>query len=175
MYKTNIYLALLLIITMNCYVVYTTYHKEAFVGKAVKGIGKVFKFMSNIFNIVGDIIIKIFRQVFNLIPVKAVRDHYKKETNTSNLFKFFLLVGWATFKLILLIGVMPFVLMFVVMMASTVGSGMVMKKMYEFVKFMFKKPKLDLNAITLSNNQKLADASEQISALEKKINNLQSR
>ncbi len=126
--KLNLYLSFLLIITMNSYVVYTTYYKEGFLKKIKKGFGKVLDFMSNIFKIVGDIIIKIIRQVFNIIPVKAVRDHYKKETKTSNLFKFLLLLCWATFKLVLLIGVMPFVLLFVVMIASSVGSVMVMKK-----------------------------------------------
>ena len=180
--KLNLYLALLLIITMNSYVVYSTYYKEGFI-KSIKkgfssvtgGLKKAFNFMSKIFDIVGGIIIQIVRQVFNIIPIKAVRDHYKRETQTGNVFKFILLVGWATFKLILLIGVMPYVLMIIVMLLVIWGIFTLISGMFRFVSFMFRRPKLDLNPITLANNQTLSNATEKIALLEEKINKLQPR
>ena len=140
----NLYMALSLIIILNLYVVYSTYDKEGF-------------------------IVEIFKSVFNLIPIPEIAKYYKKEIKTSNIFKFFLEFGFATFKLILLVGVMPWLLIVAVKAGVIGGMQAVTSGMFSAASFMVSKPKLSINPLTLMNNRKMAATQLKLASIENKL------
>ena len=140
----NLYIALLLIIILNLYVVYTTYHKEGF-------------------------LVKLFKTAFNLIPIPAISEFYKNEIKTNNFFNFFFEFGFATFKLILLIGVMPWLLIVTVKAGVIGGMQAVTSGMFSAANFMFSKPKLTINPLTLINNKKMAATQLKLASIENKL------
>lgn len=140
----NLYIALVLIIILNLYVVYTTYHKEGF-------------------------LVGVFKAIFKLIPIPAIGDYYNEEIKTNNIFLFFLEFGFATFKLVLLVGVMPWLLIVAVKAGVIGGMQAVTSGMFSAANFMFSKPKLSINPLTLINNKKMAATQLKLASIENKL------
>lgn len=142
--KSKMYCLLISIIVLNLYVVYRFHKtKEGFIGPIING-------------------------VLEIIPIPAIKDFLQDEVDQGGGgFKAVLNLAIGIFKLIVLVGIMPFLLMFVAKAVSLGGMLTVKSFIFKFVSFMFSKRKVNMDAFTMDNQKQIESLTRQVERLEK--------
>ena len=142
--KSKMYCLLISIIVLNLYVVYRFHKtKEGFIGPIING-------------------------VLEIIPIPAIKDFLQDEVDQGGGgFKAVLNLAIGIFKLIVLVGFMPFLLMFVAKAVSLGGMLTVKSFIFKFVSFMFSKRKVNMDAFTIDNQKQIESLTRQVERLEK--------
>ena len=142
--KSKMYCLLISIIVLNLYVVYRFHKtKEGFIGPIING-------------------------VLEIIPIPAIKDFLQDEVDQGGGgFKAVLNLAIGIFKLIVLVGIMPFLLMFVAKAVSLGGMLTVKSFIFKFVSFMFSKRNVNMDAFTMDNQKQIESLTRQVERLEK--------
>ena len=136
------YCLLISIIVLNLYVVYRFHKtKEGFIGPIING-------------------------VLEIIPIPAIKDFLQDEVDQGGGgFKAVLNLAIGIFKLIVLVGIMPFLLMFVAKAVSLGGMLTVKSFIFKFVSFMFSKRKVNMDAFTIDNQKQIESLTQKVEHL----------
>ncbi len=136
------YCLLISIIVLNLYVVYRFHKtKEGFIGPIING-------------------------VLEIIPIPAIKDFLQDEVDQGGGgFKAVLNLAIGIFKLIVLVGIMPFLLMFVAKAVSLGGMLTVKSFIFKFVSFMFSKRKVNMDAFTMDNQKQIESLTQKVEHL----------
>lgn len=145
--KVKLSFLLISVLVLNLYIVYNFHvKKEGFIKETIKG-------------------------VLNIIPVKPIKKFLKKEVNkTNNEFKAILYLAVGIFKLIVLIGVMPFVMIFLVKIVVIGGLRTIMSSITSAVVFMFSAPKVNIDAMSASSFEEINNLKKDFEELKQKTN-----
>lgn len=140
--KSKMYCLLISIIVLNLYVVYRFHKtKEGFIGPIING-------------------------VLEIIPIPAIKDFLQDEVDQGGGgFKAVLNLAIGIFKLIVLVGIMPFLLMFVAKAVSLGGMLTVKSFIFKFVSFMFSKRKVNMDAFTMENQKQIESLTQKVEHL----------
>lgn len=140
--KSKMYCLLISIIVLNLYVVYRFHKtKEGFIGPIING-------------------------VLEIIPIPAIKDFLQDEVDQGGGgFKAVLNLAIGIFKLIVLVGIMPFLLMFVAKAVSLGGMLTVKSFIFKFVSFMFSKRKVNMDAFTMDNQKQIESLTQTVEHL----------
>jgi len=140
--KSKMYCLLISIIVLNLYVVYRFHKtKEGFIGPIING-------------------------VLEIIPIPAIKDFLQDEVDQGGGgFKAVLNLAIGIFKLIVLVGIMPFLLMFVAKAVSLGGMLTVKSFIFKFVSFMFSKRKVNMDAFTIDNQKQIESLTQKVEHL----------
>ena len=140
--KSRLYCLLISILVLNLYVVYRFRKtKEGFIESIIHG-------------------------VLEIIPIPAIKDFLQDEVEQGGGgFKAVLNLAIGIFKLIVLIGVMPFLLLFVAKAVSLGGMMAVKSFAYNFVSFMFSKQKVNMDAFTIDNQKQIESLTQKVEHL----------
>ena len=140
--KSRLYCLLISILVLNLYVVYRFRKtKEGFIESIIHG-------------------------VLEIIPIPAIKDFLQDEVEQGGGgFKAVLNLAIGIFKLIVLIGVMPFLLLFVAKAVSLGGMMAVKSFAYNFVSFMFSKQKVNMDAFTMDNQKQIESLTQKVEHL----------
>ena len=140
--KSRLYCLLISILVLNLYVVYRFRKtKEGFIESIIHG-------------------------VLEIIPIPAIKDFLQDEVDQGGGgFKAVLNLAIGIFKLIVLIGVMPFLLLFVAKAVSLGGMMAVKSFAYNFVSFMFSKQKVNMDAFTMDNQKQIESLTQKVEHL----------
>tara|TARA_B100000886_G_scaffold7497_2_gene4839 strand:+ start:2191 stop:2655 length:465 start_codon:yes stop_codon:yes gene_type:complete len=140
--KSKMYCLLISIIVLNLYVVYRFHKtKEGFIGPIING-------------------------VLEIIPIPAIKDFLQDEVDQGGGgFKAVLNLAIGIFKLIVLVGIMPFLLMFVAKAVSLGGMLTVKSFIFKFVSFMFSKRKVNMDAFTMDNQKQIESLTQKVEHL----------
>jgi len=127
---------------LNLYVVYRFHKtKEGFIGPIING-------------------------VLEIIPIPAIKDFLQDEVDQGGGgFKAVLNLAIGIFKLIVLVGIMPFLLMFVAKAVSLGGMLTVKSFIFKFVSFMFSKRKVNMDAFTMDNQKQIESLTQKVEHL----------
>ena len=141
--KSRLYCLLISILVLNLYVVYRFRKtKEGFIDSIIHG-------------------------VLEIIPIPAIKDFLQDEVDQGGGgFKAVLNLAIGIFKLIVLIGVMPFLLLFVAKAVSLGGMMAVKSFAYNFVSFMFSKQKVNMDAFSMENFKQIQSLTQKVEQLE---------
>lgn len=141
--KSRLYCLLISILVLNLYVVYRFHRtKEGFIKPTVNG-------------------------VLEIIPIPAIKDFLQDEVNEGGGgFEVLLNLAIGIFKLIVLIGVMPFLLLFVAKAVSLGGMLTVKSFVSSFVSFMFSKQKVNMGAFSMENFKQIQSLPQNVEQLE---------
>tara|TARA_B100001027_G_C16162371_1_gene283184 strand:- start:260 stop:724 length:465 start_codon:yes stop_codon:yes gene_type:complete len=140
--KSKMYCLLISILVLNLYVVYRFHKtKEGFIGPIING-------------------------VLEIIPIPAIKDFLQDEVDQGGGgFKAVLNLAIGIFKLIVLVGIMPFLLMFVAKAVSLGGMLTVKSFIFKFVSFMFSKRKVNMDAFTMDNQKQIESLTQKVEHL----------
>ena len=140
--KSKMYCLLISILVLNLYVVYRFHKtKEGFIGPIING-------------------------VLEIIPIPAIKDFLQDEVDQGGGgFKAVLNLAIGIFKLIVLVGIMPFLLMFVAKAVSLGGMLTVKSFIFKFVSFMFSKRKVNMDAFTIDNQKQIESLTQKVEHL----------
>ena len=143
------------------------------VGKSAKKVaGKAGDAIMNVVGVVTKPLEIVIKQIFKLIPIKPISKYLKDETKGSkNFFDLIIKLVFAGFKIVLLLGVLPWILVAICSAGSIAGMSMVAKSMFSFIKYMFMGSASDIQS-NLMEQQNISN--QKIAELENKINQLQS-
>ena len=141
--KSRLYCLLISILVLNLYVVYRFRKtKEGFIESIIHG-------------------------VLEIIPIPAIKDFLQDEVEQGGGgFKAVLNLAIGIFKLIVLIGVMPFLLLFVAKAVSLGGMMAVKSFVSSFVSFMFSKQKVNMDAFSMENFKQIQSLTQKVEQLE---------
>ena len=141
--KSRLYCLLISILVLNLYVVYRFRKtKEGFIETIIHG-------------------------VLEIIPIPPIKDFLQDEVDQGGGgFKAVLNLAIGIFKLIVLIGVMPFLLLFVAKAVSLGGMMAVKSFAYNFVSFMFSKQKVNMDAFSMENFKQIQSLTQKVEQLE---------
>ena len=140
------------------------------VGKAAgKVAGGISDAIMGVIKVVTKPIETIIKEILKIIP-KPISKYLKKETkNNKNFFDLIIKLIFAGFKLVLLLGVLPWILVAICSAGSVAGMSMLANGIFSFSKYMFMGSASDVQN-SLSNQLEFSD--QRISDLENKINQL---
>ena len=143
--KSRLYYLLMIILVLNLYVVYRFHRtKEGFIKSTVNG-------------------------VLEIIPIPAIKDFLQDEVNEGGGgFEVLLNLAIGIFKLIVLIGVMPFLLLFVAKAVSLGGMLTVKSFVSSFVSFMFSKQNVNMDAFSMENFKKIQSLTQKVEQFKNK-------
>lgn len=141
--KSRLYCLLISILVLNLYVVYRFRKtKEGFIETIIHG-------------------------VLEIIPIPAIKYFLQDEVDQDGGgFKAVLNLAIGIFKLIVLIGVMPFLLLFVAKAVSLGGMMAVKSFVSSFVSFMFSKQKVNMDAFSMENFKQIQSLTQKVEQLE---------
>ena len=105
--------------------------------------------------------------VLSMVPIPAIKKYYKKETkNSKNEFDYYLKFSFATFKLIVLVGILPFVMIVLVKFIIISGFYSIVNGSISFLYWMMSPPKDGVQNAALIANAVLVD---EVKELEKNL------
>lgn len=141
-YNRLVLLLLFMIIPLNLYVLIHNQPREGFVKDLVKG-------------------------VLELIPIEPIKLFLQTEVTKGEDEEIVLSIAIGIFKLILLVGVMPFLLVFAVKFIVIGGMQAVGSSMISGMKKMTQEEKIDVTAIALKNHNDMKFIQKEIQSLKK--------
>ena len=146
--KVKISFLLICVILLNLYIVYTFHSKkEGFIKETIQG-------------------------VLSIIPIKPVQKFLKKEVNAANdPFEAILFLAVGIFKLIVLIGVMPFVMIFLVKIIIIGGFMTILGGIKKLISFMITAPKPNIDAMSAANFGEINTIKDELERLKKNSGN----